>query len=283
MSKKNNIARYYSRVGSWLVYNLVMGRSQHAGYWKDDTRTEKEAQGNYLVELDKILQVKNGMRVLDAGSGQGYIARYLADQHEAEITGITITPREVRVSEGLSRNMKNKPKFVLGDYSKMSFPDNYFDIVYTTETLSHAVSVNNAIGEFYRVLKPGGRLTLFDYEVNTNAKSKNIEDSGIYQLLIDYAGGFGLNQQNPGEISECLRSAGLFEVEEIDWTKYTMPTYERLRRIASPLRWIKPKSVMAKYFVNTVMANYGYVSMHEAGAFRYLVYRGIKPVGGKLE
>lgn len=33
MKEDNSVARYYSRFGSWAGYNLVLGRSQHAGHW----------------------------------------------------------------------------------------------------------------------------------------------------------------------------------------------------------------------------------------------------------
>jgi ubiquinone/menaquinone biosynthesis C-methylase UbiE len=161
----NGVAAYYSRFGSWLGYNLIMGRSQHAGYWTESTRGEAEAQVNYMEKLAEILDLRPDEMVLDAGSGQGYAARYLAENTEANITGITITPREVKVSKKLSRRTKNRPSFILGDYSQTEFPDNHFHVVYTTETLSHARDIEKTMAEFYRVLKPGGRLVLADYEM----------------------------------------------------------------------------------------------------------------------
>lgn len=76
--KENGIAKYYSRFGSWAGYNLVLGRSQHAGFWTDDTKNERQAQRNYLQKLAEELNLQSGEKVLDAGSGQGYAARYLS-------------------------------------------------------------------------------------------------------------------------------------------------------------------------------------------------------------
>ncbi len=152
---ENGVADYYSRFGSWAGYNVVMGRSQHAGYWTENTKNEKQAQRNYLEKLAGLLKLKPGERVLDAGSGQGYAARYLARKTGAKITGITITPREVKVSRKLSKGYDNL-NFVLGDYSATDFPDNYFDVIYTTETLTHTKDMIKTMGEFYRILKRGG-------------------------------------------------------------------------------------------------------------------------------
>jgi len=73
----NGVAAYYSRFGSWAGYNMVLGRSQHAGYWTSGTKNERQAQANFLQMFAKELQLKPTDRVLDAGSGQGVMARYL--------------------------------------------------------------------------------------------------------------------------------------------------------------------------------------------------------------
>lgn len=274
-SKDNAVAAYYQRFGSWAGYNLVMGRSQHAGYWTETTKNERQAQANYMKQLAKILDLQPDEQVLDAGSGQGFAARYLAESTGAKITGITITPREVRVSEKLSRKTYNRPSFVLGDYTETDFADDHFDVVYTTETLSHVIDIEKAMREFYRILKPGGRLVLADYEIDSQASSP--DQHQLHQFLKSHAGGHGISQQNPGHISASMKKAGFVGTHEIDWTKYTKPSYDRLRRIAKPFAWIKPSSKLAPYFVNAVMASHGYSNMYEAGVFRYIVYSAQKP------
>lgn len=271
----DGVARYYSRFGSWAGYNLVMGRSQHAGYWESDTANEKTAQHNFLKKLSDLLQLQPGERVLDAGSGQGYAARYLAKTTGAKITGITITPREVKISDRLSKGMRNQPRFVLGNYSDTDFPDKYFDALYVTETLSHAKDMEKTMQEFYRILKPGGRVVFADYEID--AAHLSGEDRILIDFLVQYAGGYGIEQQNPGQISAALRTAGFKDVLEKDWSAYTKPTYDRLRRIAQPISWIRPNSRLAPYFVNGVMASHGYSNLYEKNLFRYLIYQARKP------
>ena len=242
MAKKevNGTVRYYSRLGSWAGYNLILGRSQHAGYWRDNTKNEKQAQQNFLEEFAKLLNLRPGERVLDAGSGQGVMARYLAKTTGAKVTGITITPREIKVSNKLSKGMDNAPEFVLCDYMNTDFPDNHFDVIYVNETLSHAKNIKQVMREFYRIVKPGGRVVFADYEIDMRDKPKKY--TALMASMEKYAGGYGIFQQNPGEISQALRDAGFGDVHEIDWSKYTIPTYYRLRRIARPLSWIKPES-----------------------------------------
>lgn len=276
----HTIADYYSRFGSWAGYNIVLGRSQHAGYWTSETKTEKQAQNNYKEKLANILSLQLGDKVLDAGSGQGYLARYLVETTGAGIIGMTITKREVKVSNKLSRNMTNKPTFVLGDYSVTTFPDSHFDVIYTTETLVHNDDIQKVINEFYRILKPGGRIYLFDYEVDTTDISKY---RAIFDFLINHAGFFGLYSLNPGVVSSAMSTSGFIDIKETDWTKQTKPSFDRFRKLASPLKWIKPDSKLAPYFVNTIMANYGYSNWYEDDKFRYLVYEGRKSHGRTTE
>lgn len=266
----NGVAKYYSRFGSWAGYNLVLGRSQHAGYWQKETKNEKQAQKNYLEKFSELPKLRSGDRVLDAGSGQGAMARYLATKTGAEIIGMTITPREIRVSEKLSRKMSNPPKFVLGDYTKTDFPDDYFDVVYVNETLSHVKDVEAAMCEFYRLVKPGGRVVFVDYEIDTKGCSK--EHFLAYEFLAEHAGGYGLAQQNPGEIAGYLSEVGFVNVKETDWTEHIMSTFNRLRKMARPLAWVRPDSKLAPLFVNAVIASHGYSSLYEVGLFRYIIY-----------
>lgn len=216
-----------------------------------------------------------GTRVLDAGSGQGYAARYLAETTGADVTGITLTPREVVVSEKLSRNCTNPPTFVLGDYAHTEFPNEHFDVIYLTETLSHARDMKQTMREFYRILKPGGRVVFVDYDLDLQNLSDELDQA--IGSLEQHAGGFGLRQQAPGDISNALKLAGFIDVKERDWTKWMKPTFDRLCRLARPLRWIRPTSKLAPHFVNSVMANYHYRLAYEQKRLRNMVYMAKKP------
>jgi ubiquinone/menaquinone biosynthesis C-methylase UbiE len=53
-------------------------------------------------------------------------------------------------------------KPVLGDSSKIEYPNEYFDVVITNETFSHVRDMEKSIAEAHRVLKPGGSLLIRD-------------------------------------------------------------------------------------------------------------------------
>lgn len=48
------------------------------------------------------------------------------------------------------------PRIVLGDFHRLPFPDAAFDALYSCHSLEHAYDLEQALGEFARVLRPGG-------------------------------------------------------------------------------------------------------------------------------
>jgi malonyl-CoA O-methyltransferase len=97
-----------------------------------------------------------GKRVLDAGCGKGRFARIFQEQEpEAEIWGLDISEEMLRyVPAGIQTKA--------GSMTELPFADAYFDGVYATESLEHAVEIEKAVAEICRVVKKGGRIAIID-------------------------------------------------------------------------------------------------------------------------
>ena len=85
-------------------------------------------------------------RVLEVGSGAGYLQDVVADY-----TGLDISPSAGR--------HYHKP-FVAASATDMPFPDGAFDAIWTINVLEHIPNPESALVEMRRVLKPGGLLYL---------------------------------------------------------------------------------------------------------------------------
>lgn len=85
-------------------------------------------------------------RVLEVGSGQGYLQDVVQDY-----TGLDISPSAGR--------HYHKP-FVAASATDMPFPDGAFDAIWTINVLEHVPNPESALREMRRVLKPGGLLFL---------------------------------------------------------------------------------------------------------------------------
>ena len=268
----NQASKYYSRLGSKIGYDLIMGGSQHFGFYKEGQESNRVAQENYHMEFDKLLDLKPGFRVLDAGSGQGVVASYLAKLHpDVNFEAITITPYEVGV--GAKRAKKNNlenVKFKLGDFVDTRFENNSFDVIYTTETLSHAKDVYKVILEFKRLLKPGGRIVLAEYEMNFDNLSE--EDNKLTDFIMENAGLYGWRQCCQGAMKSYINKSDLNLINELDWTMRVKPGMDRIKKIARPIaRRVEGISKIQKYFVNTIAARV-YSDMIAQDKFWYKIY-----------
>lgn len=270
-------ASYYQKLGSRLGYLLVMKRSQHFGYYDDQHTTEDKAQTNYHSKFIKLLRLHPNMRILDAGCGQGVVATEIAKTCKVKVTGITITPHEVKnaARRALRHGVAARTSFLVQDYSDLSFDDSSFDRIYTTESLSHARNVKQVLSECYRVLKPGGMLVCAEYEMDY--KNFNQEIKRLADLVKDHAAIHAMYQFGRGEFEQSIKETGFELMEVQDWTTGLKPSFDRLRRLARPLAGIIKKLRLEHLFVNVTAASL-YSDGVENNVFAYKVYICKKPL-----
>jgi SAM-dependent methyltransferase len=114
--------------------------------------------------LSHVTKAKNAF-VLDLGCGFGLMATFFGLIGSREVVGYDLNTEKIELFQKLllylGPEIKNVKPF-LGDSSKIEYPNGYFDVVVTNETLSHVREMEHTIEEIYRILKPGGRLLVRD-------------------------------------------------------------------------------------------------------------------------
>jgi cyclopropane fatty-acyl-phospholipid synthase-like methyltransferase len=276
LTAQQRTARYYSRPTSRLGYRFVMKRSQHFGYYDAKHQDETSAQAKYHQEFTKLLELEPGMKVLDAGCGQGVVACYLAEKTGAHITGITITPYEVASATKRAQKLgvSDLTTFMLADYADPPFEPASFDRIYTTETLCHAPDVFQVIEKLFSLLKPGGMVVFAEY-VMDHTKFDDFMRK-YTEFVKERAGIYGIYQFGPGEFKGYLKKAGLQGLTVLDWTKHISPSIFRLQKMASPSLPLVNHRFIRKYFINAVAAEM-YGRGVKQGLFEYQVYIAHKP------
>lgn len=101
------------------------------------------------------------LKILDAGCGPGFFPIILGEEGH-EVTGIDITENMISCAE---ENVKARGQHAVlqtMDCQDLQFPDNTFDMVISRNITWTLGDPQKAYREWKRVLKPGGRLLVFD-------------------------------------------------------------------------------------------------------------------------
>lgn len=144
--------------------------SRIKNYWEGEAEVyssaiEDELKGREAeIWTDLVLEKapeKEKLDILDIGTGPGFFPIILTKAGHS-VTGIDITENMISFAEQNLEKEGVKAKVMTMDCQNLSFADNSFDLLVCrnlTWTLDNPV---RAYSEWYRVLRPGGRLLIFD-------------------------------------------------------------------------------------------------------------------------
>jgi SAM-dependent methyltransferase len=208
------------------------GRFHHLGHW-DDPAHGALAFGRHAAQQrmnDIIVEragVRDGSRVLDAGSGFGGTLAAIDRRFDhMDLVGIDIDERQLRICRRLSARRGNVLSWVNADACRLPFGDETFDHVVSIEAMWHFPSRRDFLAEAARVLRAGGRLVAVDVLISAAAPSilgRRFED-----LVDGLAVGFAPWPEPGGTVEaivDAAEASGLRCAEVTDATENTKPTY----------------------------------------------------------
>ncbi len=141
-------------------------------YWESQASTFGSSHwaswgDHWMIDLEIEMiggHIDRGTDVLDVGCANGYGAfRQLSERQPASIVGIDYSPKMIAAARD-ARTREKAPgsiSFEVGDVRNLNFPDDTFDVVYTTRVLINLPSweeQRGALDECVRVTKPGGKV-----------------------------------------------------------------------------------------------------------------------------
>jgi MPBQ/MSBQ methyltransferase len=178
-----------------------------------------------MVRWGGLDNLPAGTTVLDVGCGIGGSSRILAHDYGFAVTGVTISPQQVKRAQELTPDGVSA-QFQVDDAMALSFPDASFDVVWSIEAGPHMPDKAVFAKELVRVLKPGGILVVADWNQRDDRRVPlNFWEKPVMQQLLD-------QWSHPAfasieGFSELLAETGFVEGEVItaDWTKETLPSW----------------------------------------------------------
>ena len=161
-----NIVDYYAESenaykDSWDLDNSL---AIHYGYWDEKVKNFPQS----LLRMNEVMMeaasISSSDQVLDAGCGIGGSSIFLAEKIGCNVTGISLSERQVIKARelALEKKVADKVEFKVMNYCPINFQDESLDIVWGCESICYADDKEQFIKEAYRLLKPGGRLVVAD-------------------------------------------------------------------------------------------------------------------------
>jgi len=118
---------------------------------------------NYRRRAIEALELKPGQRVLIPGVGTGHDVSLLPK--DVKVEGVDISHTMVGIGElKLKLNKRDEDVHLqIGDAENLSFEDNSFDSAILSLFLTVVYDPRKALAEVVRVVKPGGKILIFDH------------------------------------------------------------------------------------------------------------------------
>lgn len=128
--------------------------------WNSKYTEFGDSNRQFIIDpaIFRILGEVEGLQILDAGCGNGYLCRLLANKG-AKMIGIDISRRAIEIAEIREKQAPLGIKYHVGSICNLSmFKDQTFDFIVSNLVLMDAQELNKATKELHRVLKTKGKL-----------------------------------------------------------------------------------------------------------------------------
>jgi ubiquinone/menaquinone biosynthesis C-methylase UbiE len=274
---EKSVIDYYNTHESKHGYLLFLKGTKHFGYYNPGDKPWQFHKALRQMEerLAEEMALPANSKVLDAGCGMGDVASYLATKRRWRIEGVDIL--DFNIEEARSRihrrRLEKRVHVQEMNYADLSFKRDTFDGIYTMETFVHAADPKRVLKEFYRALKPGGKIVMFEYSRDPDNKMST-RAAKKYREINELAAMPSFQQFNHGVQEALMREAGFENVRAQDITLNMLPMVKTFAYIAHvPYKLLSLVGIQRR-FVNMMSA----VELWRYRRhFRYNIYTANKP------
>jgi SAM-dependent methyltransferase len=163
-----DISDYYQK--SALGYRFAHS-SNGAMHMKINQSVDFKA--NYIAKY-----INHQDSVLELGSGNGANINYLLSKVPANYFGVDLVTKQINRAK---EKTAGRAEFIIADFNRLPFADETFDVVFAVESLCHSLDKEKTLKEISQVLKPGGKLLIFDGWRTRNLSAIELEAANIVE------------------------------------------------------------------------------------------------------
>ena len=214
--------------------------------------------------------IKQGARIIDAGCGLGHSSIWLSQHYDAQVTGITIVPKQVEtIKKNLQKNPVANVDFVVADYLHMPFADSSADVIWAFESVCHAPRKVEFYKEAYRVLKPGGKIVMAEYLRNGRPMDAERE-AMLKEVFLKWA---IPDLDTLAEHESHAAAAGFSSFRNSDVTPNVLKSYRNLRETCKRYSWLSrllfKTGIISSVRHNNMLSSLRQADAIEQGVFSY--------------
>lgn len=135
-------------------------------------------------KLARLISADRPVTVVDVAVGTAEVAMEIARQRpRASIVGVDFTPAMLFVGQRKlqRRGLDRRIRMLAGDARRLPLPDACADVVTISFGIRNVQERDQALSEFFRILKPGGRLYVMEFSLPDNPALRF-----LYKLYFDH-------------------------------------------------------------------------------------------------
>nr|WP_319540639.1 methyltransferase domain-containing protein [uncultured Methanospirillum sp.] len=204
-----------------------------AEYWNERSTTFDDEIGHGGADAHECALWQNHfkdiignkpLKILDVGTGTGFIGLLLADLGH-DVIGIDLGEKMLEKARAKTEKRHLSAIFLIGDAEKPDFPPGSFDIIICRHVYWTLLDPRETLKTWYNILKPGGKAVLIDGKKNPPSGDKpkvytNVHEGRIYSdELVEKVQGVDVTVH---EISENLTKSGFKSVRIISLNDIAM-------------------------------------------------------------
>jgi len=157
--KRSNHGQNYDLRDEIKAYWSMRAAGFDLSPWHDIVSEEERRAWQALII--KHLGSGEGRRALDLASGTGIIS-LLMDDVGFQVTGMDWSENMLELARAKAKKQGRTINFMLGDAENTMEPDASFDVIINRHLVWTLVDPRAAFAEWFRLLKPGGRVLIID-------------------------------------------------------------------------------------------------------------------------